>query len=215
METSFDNTPNHMVRDSEHTFGSMIGRSNAIKRIFDLTDKIAQSDATVLITGESGTGKELVARSIHNRSNRARYPFVAVNCGAIPEGLLESELFGHVRGAFTGASQPRQGRFLSANAGTIFLDEIGEMSPKLQVKLLRVLQERECDPLGSDRTVQIDARIIAATNCDLEKAIRSGSFREDLFYRLNILPLELPPLRKRQEDVQSFEDRPHFLLLEL
>lgn len=200
METHH-NTPSHVVRDSEHAFGSIVGRSEAIQRIFDLTDKIAQSDATVLITGESGTGKELVARRVHDRSRRARYPFIAVNCGAIPEGLLESELFGHVRGAFTGALQSRQGRFLSANAGTIFLDEIGEMSPKLQVKLLRVLQERECDPLGSDRTVPINARIVAATNCDLQRAIRKGRFREDLFWRLNILPMELPPLRERREDI--------------
>lgn len=207
---AYRNTSSHFVRDVENIFGSMVGQSQAIRKVFDLTRKVAQSDSTVLITGESGTGKELVARNIHNRSKRASHPFVAVNCGAIPDQLLESELFGHVRGSFTGASQSREGRFLSAKGGTIFLDEIGEMSPTLQVKLLRVLQEHEVDPLGSDRTVQIDARVVAATNCDLGTAVREGRFRRDLFHRVSILPMELPPLRKRREDIPLLIN--HFLM---
>jgi len=176
MET-LPNTPYHFVHDSEHTFGSMVGRSQAIRRVFELTNKIAQSDATVLITGESGTGKELVARSVHGRSRRAPYPFVAVNCGAIPEELLESELFGHVRGAFTGASQSRQGRFLSANTGTIFLDEIGEMSPATQVKLLRALQEREVTPVGSTESVSID-ELTACTARMFRASVRGSARRK-------------------------------------
>jgi transcriptional regulator with PAS, ATPase and Fis domain len=163
--------------------------------------KLASNNSTVLITGESGTGKELAARAIHEMSDRRGQAFVPVNCGAIPEELLESELFGHVRGAFTGAVNARQGRFQLANGGTLFLDEIGEMSPKLQVKLLRVLQERQVEPVGSDHTVQVDVRVIAATNRDLRVAVREGKFREDLFYRLNVLPLELPSLREREGDI--------------
>lgn len=166
-----------------------------------LIAKLASSDSTVLITGESGTGKELAARAIHEVSPRREQAFVPVNCGAIPEELLESELFGHVRGAFTGAVNARQGRFQLAHGGTLFLDEIGEMSPKLQVKLLRVLQEREFEPVGSDHSVQVDVRVITATNQDLRVAVREGKFREDLFYRLNVLPLELPPLRQRDGDI--------------
>ena len=166
-----------------------------------LIAKVAANDSTVLITGESGTGKELAARAIHNLSCRREQAFVPVNCGAIPEELLESELFGHVRGAFTGAVNGRQGRFQLANGGTLFLDEIGEMSPKLQVKLLRVLQEHECEPVGSDHAVQVDVRVVAATHRDLRLAVHEGRFREDLFYRLNVLPLELPSLREREGDV--------------
>src|SRR6185503_19722600 len=163
--------------------------------------KLAANYSTVLITGESGTGKELAARAVHELSARQAGPFVPVNCGAIPEELLESELFGHVRGAFTGAVNARQGRFQLANGGTLFLDEIGEMSPKLQVKLLRVLQDRQVEPLGSDHAVQVDVRVVAATNRDLRLAMHEGKFREDLFYRLNVLPLDLPSLRERDGDI--------------
>ncbi len=191
------------------TFGSMIGQSDAMQRVFDLTLRIAASDSTVLITGESGTGKELIARTIHDRSKRADEPFIAVNCGAIPEDLLENELFGHVRGAFTGAQQSRSGRFMTAKEGTIFLDEIGEITPRLQAKLLRVLQEREFNPLGSDVATRTNARFVAATNRDLREAIPAGLFREDLYYRLAILALELPPLRARREDIPPLIQ--HFL----
>jgi transcriptional regulator with PAS, ATPase and Fis domain len=179
----------------------MVANSTIMKKIFDLILKLAGSDANVLIMGESGTGKEMVAQAIHHMGNRAAQPFVPVNCAAIPEELLESELFGHVRGAFTGAINPRQGRFQLAHGGTLFLDEIGEMSPKLQVKLLRVLQERVFEPVGSDKAVRVDVRVVAATNRDLRQAVGEGSFREDLFYRLNVLPIYLPPLRERREDI--------------
>ena len=183
------------------TLGSMIGKSKAMRNVFALTLRIAESDSTVLITGESGTGKELIARTLHDRSRRAGQPFVAVNCGAIPEDLLENELFGHVRGAFTGAQRSRLGRFMTARDGTIFLDEIGETTPRLQAKLLRVLQEREFNPLGSDVATRTNARFVAATNRDLREAIPAGLFREDLYYRLAILSLEVPPLRARREDI--------------
>lgn len=179
----------------------LIGKSPRMDIVRALIAKVAANDSTVLITGESGTGKELAARAIHNLSSRSDRPFVPVNCGAIPEELLESELFGHVRGAFTGAVNGRQGRFQLANGGTLFLDEIGEMSPKLQVKLLRVLQEHECEPVGSDHTVPVDVRVVTATHRDLRVATREGRFREDLFYRLNVLPLELPALRERDGDI--------------
>lgn len=191
------------------TLDSMIGQSEAMRRVFALTLRIAASDSTVLITGESGTGKELIARTIHDRSKRAGQPFVAVNCGAIPEDLLENELFGHVRGAFTGAQQSRSGRFMTAKEGTIFLDEIGEITPRLQTKLLRVLQEREFNPLGSDVATRTNARFVAATNRDLREAIPAGLFREDLYYRLAILSLELPPLRARRDDIPPLIQ--HFL----
>ena len=190
-------------------FGSMIGTSRAMRNVFALTLRIAASDSTVLITGESGTGKELIARTIHERSRRAQHPFVAVNCGAIPEDLLENELFGHVRGAFTGAQHTRSGRFMTAKGGTIFLDEIGETTLRLQAKLLRVLQEREFNPLGSDVPIRTNARFVAATNRDLREAIPAGEFREDLYYRLAILSLELPPLRTRREDIPPLVE--HFL----
>ena len=179
----------------------LIGASPRMGTARALIAKVAANDSTVLITGESGTGKELAARAIHNLSCRREQAFVPVNCGAIPEELLESELFGHVRGAFTGAVNGRQGRFQLANGGTLFLDEIGEMSPKLQVKLLRVLQEHECEPVGSDHAVQVNVRVVTATHRDLRLAVREGRFREDLFYRLNVLPLELPSLREREGDV--------------
>ncbi len=179
----------------------LVGSSAPMKLVHALIAKLANNNATVLITGESGTGKELAARAIHDLSPRRGQSFVPVNCGAIPEELLESELFGHVRGAFTGALNARQGRFQLAHGGTLFLDEIGEMSPKLQVKLLRVLQEQQFEPVGSDHGVQVDVRVVAATNRDLRAVVRDGKFREDLFYRLNVLPLELPALRDREGDV--------------
>ncbi len=179
----------------------ILGNSESIQKIFDLIETVADTDSTVLILGESGTGKELVAKGLHFNSYRRDKPFVPINCGAIPEDLLESELFGHVKGAFTSAISSRQGRFEVARGGTIFLDEIGDMSPKLQVKILRVLQEREFEPVGATKTKKADVRIIAATNKDLEEAVREGSFREDLFYRLNVIPIQLPSLKERSDDI--------------
>jgi DNA-binding NtrC family response regulator len=182
-------------------FGKFVGDSEAIVRVYRLIEKVADTDSTVLISGESGTGKEIVARSLHYYSNRAERLFVPVNCGAIPAGLLESELFGHVRGAFTGATANREGRFQAANGGTIFLDEVGEMPPDLQVKLLRVLQTKSFEPVGSVKPFESDARVIAATNLDLEKAVIDRRFREDLFYRLNVIPIHMPALRERRGDI--------------
>jgi transcriptional regulator with PAS, ATPase and Fis domain len=180
---------------------ALVGSSQRMGIVRALIAKFATDSSTVLITGESGTGKQRSARAIHEMSSRRERAFVPLNCGAIPEELLASELFGHVRGAFAGAINSRQGRFQIANGGTLFLDEIGEMSPKLQVKLLRVLQERQFEPVGSDHAVHVDVRVIAATNQDLRVAVREGKFREDLFYRLNVLPLELPSLRARNGDI--------------
>jgi len=181
--------------------GDLVSRSAAMRRVFELLPQVAPSDATVLIHGETGTGKELLARAIHNLSRRRSKPFVAVNCGALPDTLLESELFGYVKGAFTGAGKDKPGRFALAEGGTVFLDEIGDISPALQVRLLRVLQERTYEPLGSTHTRHADVRIIAATHRDLAALIRKGAFREDLFYRLNVVKVDLPPLRKRKEDI--------------
>lgn len=186
---------------SQHKFDSIIGKSDSLARTLSIVEKVADTDSTVLITGESGTGKELVARALHYNSHRAERMLVTVNCGAIPEELLESELFGHVRGAFTNAIQHRDGRFTVAHRGTIFLDEIGDMSPNLQVKLLRVLQDRSFEPVGSSKTQKVDVRVIAATHQDLPSLIEQGRFREDLYYRLNVLPIEVPPLRDRIEDL--------------
>ena len=194
---------------SKYGVESIVGASSALQSVLDVVAKVADSDSTVLITGESGTGKELIARAIHYNSRRAERMFVTVNCGAIPEELLESELFGHVRGAFTNAVSHREGRFTVANEGTIFLDEIGDMSPNLQVKLLRVLQDRTFEPVGSSKTVSVNVRVIAATNQNLEDAIRERRFREDLFYRLNVIPIEAPPLRHRRDDVPLLVQ--HFL----
>ena len=199
----------HSQLRSKYRFDSVIGSSGALRAVLDVVAKVAESDSTVLVTGESGTGKELIARAIHYNSPRAERPLVTVNCGAIPEELLESELFGHVRGAFTNAIAQREGRFSVANSGTIFLDEIGDMSPNLQVKLLRVIQDRTFEPVGSSKTVRVDVRVIAATNQQLEQAIRDGRFREDLFYRLNVIPIEVPPLRERREDIPLLAQ--HFL----
>ena len=180
---------------------AIIGRSDKMENVFQLVERVAPARSTVLITGESGTGKELVAKSIHESSPRAELPFVAVNCSNIPSELLESELFGHTKGAFTGAVAAKKGLFEVADSGSIFLDEIGDLRPETQVRLLRVVQERELTPLGETTPVKIDVRIIAATNVDLKEAVRNGNFREDLYYRLSVVPIELPPLRDRREDI--------------
>jgi transcriptional regulator with GAF, ATPase, and Fis domain len=181
----------------------VVGTSAAMRAVYRLTRLVAPAPASVLLAGETGTGKELIARAIHALSPRADGPYVRVNCGALSESLLESELFGHVKGAFTGAIDNKTGRFEAAHGGTIFLDEIGSMSPKLQVKLLRVLQEREFERVGESRTIHVDTRVIAATNQFLEDEIRAGRFREDLYYRLNVVPIHLPPLRERREDIPA------------
>ncbi|HEX2189593.1 MAG TPA: sigma-54 dependent transcriptional regulator [Longimicrobiaceae bacterium] len=183
-----------------------IGKSRRFADVLKLADTVAPSDSTVLISGESGTGKEVLARYIHERSDRTGGPFVSINCGALPETLLESELFGHTKGSFTGAVRDKQGLFVAAKGGTFFLDEVGEMSPATQVKLLRAVQEREVIPVGATETVPIDVRIIAATNRDLEEEIRRGAFRSDLYYRLNVITLHLPPLRDRPDDVPILVD---------
>ena len=182
-------------------FANMVGMSEAITQVFELINKVADTDSTVLILGESGTGKELIAHAIHYNSSRRERPLIPVNCAAIPEELLESELFGHERGAFTHAVRTRIGRFEQASGGTIFLDEIGNMSPGLQVKILRVLQERAFERIGGLKTIRVDIRVIAATNQDLEELVRQGRFREDLYYRLNVIPIKVPPLRARLGDI--------------
>ena len=178
-----------------------IGKSKRFLEVLKLAEHVAPTDSTVLIQGESGTGKEVIARYIHDLSSRADGPFLSINCGALPENLLESELFGHVKGSFTGAVRDKQGLFAAARGGSFFLDEVGEMPPALQVKLLRVLQEREVIPVGATEAIPVDVRIIAATNRDLEEEIRRGNFRSDLFYRLNVIALNLPPLRERRDDL--------------
>ena len=190
----------------KYKFDNIIGESEAIKGVFSLIEKVANTDSTVLITGESGTGKELVARAIHYNSQRSDKPLITVNCAAIPENLLESELFGHMKGSFTGAISTTPGRFEMAHRGSIFLDEIGDMSPKLQVKLLRVLQERRFEPVGSTRPKEVDVRVITATNRKLEVMVEEGGFREDLYYRLNVIPIHIPPLRERPEDIRLLID---------
>ena len=180
----------------------IIGRSPAMQEIFDLIERVAPTDSTVLITGESGTGKELIAHAIHGNSSRSHRPFIAVSCGALPETLLESELFGYERGAFTGAEHTKKGRFEMAHEGTLFLDEIGDITPKTQVDLLRVIQTREFHRLGGQALLKVDVRIVAATNRDLMKAIARDRFREDLFYRLNVISIHVPPLRERTEDIE-------------
>ena len=186
---------------SQSSFAQLVGQSEAMQRVFDVVKKVADSKSNVLICGESGTGKELVARAIHYNSVRSPLPFVAVNCSAVPETLLESELFGHMKGSFTGAISNKAGLFEVANGGTIFLDEIGDTTPTIQVKLLRVIQEREFRRVGGTQDIKVDVRIVAATNKDLEKAVADGSFREDLYYRLDVIPIRLPPLRLRSGDI--------------
>jgi transcriptional regulator with GAF, ATPase, and Fis domain len=184
----------------------IVGKSPALDEVYRILGKVAPTDSTVLVTGESGTGKELLVRALHMNSRRQGRPFVPVNCGAIPRELLESELFGHEKGAFTSAIRSRPGRFELADGGTIFLDEIGEMDLSLQVKILRVLQEKEFERVGGAKTMKADVRIVAATNRDLEEEVRTGRFREDLFYRLNVIPLHLPPLRERGDDILLLAD---------
>jgi two-component system, NtrC family, response regulator AtoC len=181
--------------------GKIVGRSRAMRDLFQLLETVASTSSTILVSGETGTGKEVVARAIHHHSPRRSQRFMALNCSAIPESLLEAELFGHARGAFTGAIATRQGRLEQAHKGTLFLDEVGTMSPALQMKLLRVLQEREFERVGDSHTIKVDVRIIAATNSDLKRMVAAGEFREDLFYRLNVIPIQLPPLRDRREDI--------------
>jgi len=188
-------------REEDFDHYGIVGKSRAVEELLRKIELVARSKSTVLVTGETGTGKELAARAIHARSAQHDMPLIKVNCAAIPEALLESELFGHVKGAFTGATANRRGRFALADGGTIFLDEIGTLALPVQAKLLRVLQEREFEPVGSERTVSVDVRVIAATNRDLRAMIVEGRFQEDLFYRLSVIPVELPPLRERPEDI--------------
>jgi two-component system response regulator AtoC len=195
--------------EGRYRFDSLIGASPTFQRVIEAIAEVCESRANVLLTGESGTGKEVAARAIHFNSPRRSGPFVAINCAAIPEGLLESELFGHVKGAFTGAVSARPGRFVQADGGTIFLDEIGDMPIAIQAKILRVLQDRTIEAVGGTHSKQVDVRIVAATNKDLRESVRSGGFRNDLYYRLNVFPIELPPLRKRREDVPLLVQ--HFL----
>ncbi|OGW32634.1 MAG: Fis family transcriptional regulator [Nitrospirae bacterium GWC2_56_14] len=184
-----------------YSFAGTIGTSDRLKEVLDLAGRVAPSEASVLITGESGTGKELLARGIHVNSTRAQGPFVAVNCASIPEGLIESELFGHVKGAFTGAVRDKAGKFELARGGTLFLDEIGDLRVDLQAKILRALQERQVDRVGGNHPLAVDVRVLAATNKDIERAVKEGAFREDLYYRLNVITLQMPPLRERRDDI--------------
>ena len=197
-----------LKKELRHTYRykNFIGTSQAINKIFDIIEKVSDTDSTIFITGASGTGKELIARAIHYNSTRNNKPLIVINCGAIPEELLESELFGHEKGAFTGAYKSRIGRFEMANGGTIFLDEIGEMSPSLQVKLLRVLQEQKFERVGGTKTIHVDIRVIAATNKNLTIAINKGTFREDLYYRLNVIPIKVPTLKQRKSDIPLLID---------
>ncbi|MDE3156305.1 MAG: sigma-54-dependent Fis family transcriptional regulator [Acidobacteriota bacterium] len=196
-------------RDEEFNHYGIVARSRVMQEVIRRVERVAETKSTVLITGETGTGKELVARAIHDRSAQRGMPLIKVNCAAIPDTLLESELFGHVRGAFTGAASNKKGKFALADGGSIFLDEIGTMSQGLQAKLLRVLQEREFEPLGGERTLKVDVRVIAATNRDLRRMVAEDRFQEDLFYRLNVIPIEIPPLRDRREDIPLLVD--HFM----
>ena len=187
--------------EERYQFGGILGRSRPMQSLFQLLETVARTGSTILVTGETGTGKEVVARAIHHNSARRANRFVALNCSAIPETLLEAELFGHVRGAFTGATATREGRFEQAHKGTLFLDEIETTSPALQMKLLGALQEREFERVGDNQTIKVDVRVIAATNSDLTRMVAAGTFREDLFYRLNVIPIQLPPLRERRDDI--------------
>ena len=196
-------------RNEDFNHYGIVGRSRGMEDVIRRAERVAETKSTVLITGETGTGKEMVARAIHHRSAQREMPLIKVNCAAIPDTLLESELFGHVRGAFTGATTNKRGKFALADGGTIFLDEIGTLTPALQAKILRVLQEREFEPLGAERTQRVDLRVIAATNRDLRKMVADGTFQEDLYYRLNVIPIEIPPLRERRDDIPALID--HFV----
>jgi DNA-binding NtrC family response regulator len=196
-------------RDAEFNHYGLVGRSRIMQEVIERAELVAETKSTVLITGETGTGKEMVARLIHHRSSQRDMPLIKVNCAAIPETLLESELFGHLRGAFTGASMTKRGKFALADGGSIFLDEIGTLSTAIQAKLLRVIQEREFEPLGSERTQRVDVRVVAATNRDLKQMVIDGRFQEDLYYRLNVIPIDIPPLRERRDDIPVLID--HFV----
>lgn len=192
--------------DEPNPFAHIVGQCDDMQDMFQLVARVADTDSTILLNGETGTGKGLIAKAIHQSSYRRNQPFVQINCGAIPENLLESELFGHVRGAFTGATAPKKGKFEQANGGTIFLDEIGDMSSDLQVKVLRALEEREFEPVGGCKTVKVDVRVIAATHRDLKQRVKDGLFREDLYYRLYVIPIEISPLRARKADIPLLAD---------
>src|SRR5262245_55863917 len=192
---------NRSAENLDAELPGIVGASGAMREVYRLTRLVARTPATVLLIGETGTGKEMVARAVHRLSPRAEGPFVRVNCGALAEGLLESELFGHIKGAFTGAIENKIGRFEAAHTGTIFLDEISSTTPPLQTKLLRVLQEKEFERVGDSKTIRVDTRVVAATNHHLPDEIEAGRFREDLYYRLNVWPIYLPPLRERREDI--------------
>jgi len=196
-------------RVKQYELKEIVGKNEKFQRVLELAKKVAPTDSTVLIRGESGTGKELIAKAIHNMSPRANNPFIAINMAALPEELLESELFGYTKGAFTGATKNKEGLFKAAEGGTILLDEISEASPRIQVKILRALQEKEITPVGSTKTIKVDVRIIASTNADLEKMVAEGRFREDLYYRLNVVYIQLPPLRERKDDIPLLTS--HFL----
>lgn len=200
-ELHFKDSVSSRNSKNQNKLGDIIGQSDGMQEIFRLVEKVADSDSTVIISGETGTGKGMVAKAIHQNSNRKGKPFIQINCGAIPENLLESELFGHIRGAFTGATSDKPGKFERANCGTIFLDEIGDMSPDLQIKILKVLEEGEFERVGGIKTTKIDVRIIAATHRNLEEEVKKGNFREDLFFRLHVIPLNLPALRERKADI--------------
>ena len=200
---------NRKPKTIKKEFRGIIGQHPSMKKLFKIIKQVAQTDASIMIQGETGTGKELVAEAIHKESKRAEKYFVPINCGALPEGLLETELFGHVRGAFTGAIRDKKGRFELANGGTFFLDEVGELSPYMQIKLLRVLQDGKFNPIGSEKTLQVDVRVISATNKDLEREVKDDQFRKDLYYRLNAIPIFLPPLRERRSDIPILAE--HFL----